>query len=170
MILVTGATGAVGSEVVSQLVAAGAKVRAFTRDASKATFGPAVDADVDVAVGDMDDVETLQPAMEGVERVFMLSPSHHAPSHDANTVKAAQDAEVQHLVKISGLGTIDGSQDAITQWHIAGERAVKESGIPWTILQPGEFMTNTLWWSWGIKGGGVVRARWRQEASPHRSA
>lgn len=153
MILVTGATGAVGSEVVAQLVAAGADVRALTRDASRAKFDPRVE----VAIGDMDQVDTLVPAMEGVDRVFMLSPSHHAPSHDANTVKAAQDAEVKHLVKISGLGTIDGSPDAITQWHIGGERAVKESGIPWTILQPGEFMSNTLWWSWGIKGEGVVR-------------
>ncbi|MDH2429203.1 SDR family oxidoreductase [Sphaerisporangium sp. TRM90804] len=153
MILVTGATGAVGNHVVAQLVEAGAKVRALTRSPGKARFDP----QVDVAIADVDKPETLPPALEGVERVFMLAPSHHAPAHDANIVKAAQAAGVRHLVKISGLGTIDDAPDAITRWHLEGERAVKESGIAWTILQPGEFMSNTFYWTYGIKGEGVVR-------------
>jgi uncharacterized protein YbjT (DUF2867 family) len=153
MILVTGATGAVGSQVVAHLVMAGAKVRALTRNAGKARFDP----QVDIAVADCDKPETLPPALDGVDRVFMLAPSHHAPAHDANIVRAARRAGVKHLVKISGLGTIDGAPDAITQWHMQGERSVKESGIPWTILQPAEFMSNTLYWTYGIKADGVVR-------------
>lgn len=158
MILVTGATGAVGSKVVAALVSAGAKVRALTRDASRAQFGPDVDPHVDVVIGDLSSPETLPGALDQVERVFLLSPSHHAPEHDANTVRAAKQAGgVRHLVKISGLGTIDNAPDAITQWHLEGERSVKESGIPWTILQPGEFMSNTIWWGWSIRGEGLVR-------------
>lgn len=153
MILVTGATGAVGSQVVAHLVEAGASVRALTRDAGKANFDPRVE----VAVADCDKPQTLPAALDGVDRVFMLAPSHHAPAHDANVVAAARRAGVKHLVKISGLGTIDGAPDAITQWHLEGERAVKESGIGWTILQPSEFMSNTLYWTYGIKGYGVVR-------------
>jgi uncharacterized protein YbjT (DUF2867 family) len=153
MILVTGATGAVGNHVVSHLVEAGAKVRALTRNPDKAKFDPSVD----VYVADVDKPETLPGALEGVERVFMLAPSHHAPAHDAAIVAAAKGTGVRHLVKISGLGTIDDAPDAITRWHLEGERSVKESGIPWTILQPGEFMSNTFYWIWGIRGEGVVR-------------
>jgi uncharacterized protein YbjT (DUF2867 family) len=153
MILVTGATGAVGSQVVASLVKAGAPVRALTRDVNKASFDP----QVEVVVADCDKPETLPAALDGVERVFMLAPSHHAAAHDANVVKAAAEAGVKHLVKISGLGTIDNAPDAISQWHLEGERSVRESGIPWTILQPGEFMSNTLYWTYGIKGYGVVR-------------
>jgi (4-alkanoyl-5-oxo-2,5-dihydrofuran-3-yl)methyl phosphate reductase len=153
MILVTGATGAVGSQVVAHLVTAGAKVRALTRDARKAQFDP----QVDVAVADCAEPASLPPVLDGVDRVFMLAPSHHAPEHDGNIVQAARRADVKHLVKISGLGTIDGAPDAITQWHLQGERSVKESGIPWTILQPAEFMSNTLYWTYGIKNQGVVR-------------
>jgi (4-alkanoyl-5-oxo-2,5-dihydrofuran-3-yl)methyl phosphate reductase len=153
MILVTGATGAVGSQVVAHLVKAGAQVRALTRDVGKANFDP----QVEVTEADCGKPETLAAAVEGVDRIFMLAPSHHAPEHDANIVNAARAADVKHLVKISGLGTIDNAPDAITQWHLQGERSVKESGIPWTILQPGEFMSNTLFWTYGIKGYGAVR-------------
>lgn len=154
MILVTGGTGVVGSQVVAHLVKADAKVRVLTRDPAKANF----DQKVEVVVADCDKPDTLPPALDGVDRVFMLAPSHHAPAHDANVVAAAAKAgSVRHLVKISGLGTIDGAPDAITQWHLQGERAVKESGLPWTILQPSEFMSNTLYWTYGIKGYGVVR-------------
>ena len=66
MILVTGATGTVGREVVVELLAKGAKVRAMTRDASKAKF----DERVEVVVGDFEAPETLAGAVDGVESVF----------------------------------------------------------------------------------------------------
>ena len=69
-VLVTGATGTVGSVVVSQLVAAGLDVRAFTRSPEKATFAPGVTP----FKGELLDVDALRAAMDGVEAVFLLSP------------------------------------------------------------------------------------------------
>jgi nucleoside-diphosphate-sugar epimerase len=69
-VLVTGATGTVGSVVVSQLVAAGLDVRAFTRSAEKATLAPGVTP----FMGELLDVDALRAAVDGVEAVFLLSP------------------------------------------------------------------------------------------------
>ena len=69
MILVTGATGTVGREVVAQLLVAGEKVRVLTRNPSRAQFGE----QVELAPGDLNQPETLTKAVEGVERVFSLA-------------------------------------------------------------------------------------------------
>jgi len=69
-VLVTGATGTVGSVVVKQLVAAGFDVRAFTRSPENATFAPGVTP----FKGELLDVDALRAAMDGVEAVFLLSP------------------------------------------------------------------------------------------------
>jgi len=153
LILVTGATGDLGPYVVRALLAKQAPIRVLARDPDKVELDPAVD----VIAGDLSEAGSLGPAMDGVDQVFMLAPSNLAPTFDANVVNAAKQAGVQRLVKISGLGVESNTPDAITRWHLEGERLVRESGIPWTFVRPGEFMTNALYWAWGIKGGGVVR-------------
>jgi (4-alkanoyl-5-oxo-2,5-dihydrofuran-3-yl)methyl phosphate reductase len=154
-ILVTGATGNVGLEVVAQLVARGQCVRALTRQPDRASFA----AGVEVAAGDLGQPETLARALAGVERVFLLTNGGpETPLHDVNLVQAAAQAGVRHVVKLSVIGNEYGQDDLITAWHLVGERALRLSGLAWTFLRPGSYMSNALHWAQGIRHHGVVHS------------
>jgi (4-alkanoyl-5-oxo-2,5-dihydrofuran-3-yl)methyl phosphate reductase len=157
MILVTGATGTVGREVVAQLLAAGERVRAMTRDPGKAKFDPKVE----VVAGDFDRPETLEKALAGVDRVFALSTGPELGIHDANLARAAKKAGVRHIVKLSVLGAGGSTGNAIAAWHEAGEKAIRESGVPWTFVRPGMFMSNALGWARTAKSQGKVFANYK---------
>ncbi len=139
-ILVVGATGTVGSELVKQLVEAGHHVRALARDPDKARkLGEAVD----VVFGDLAKPETLSDAFAGVEKVFILAPP--VPSMEeleANAFAAAEEAGVKHAVYLSnfGAGVFD---DDLFRAHGANERRLRTLGMTWTILRPTRFMSNT---------------------------
>jgi (4-alkanoyl-5-oxo-2,5-dihydrofuran-3-yl)methyl phosphate reductase len=147
MILVTGATGMVGREVVAQLLAAGQKVRALTRNPVKAKF----DSRVDVANGNFDAPETLCNAVKGVERVFSLTFGPQTGVQENNLAQAAKAAGVRHIVKLSALGGDDKTRNNIRKWHDEGEQAIRESGISLTVLRPGAFMSNALHWRESIR-------------------
>lgn len=157
MILVTGATGPVGRQVVAQLAEAKADVRGLTRDPKAARFAP----EVEVVEGDLGDPASLREALDGVERLFMLMPTFGKPegrSYDQNLARAASDAGVRHIVRLSVLAAAQpGSEDPHTAYHLNGERQVRDSGVPWTFLRPGQFMTNALSWADTIKSEGFVR-------------
>lgn len=152
MILVTGATGTVGREVVAQLAATGQKVRALTRDASRTKFP----AGVEVAVGDLEKPETLAKALEGVERVFSLAIGPTLAEREKNLAVAAKQAGARHIVKLSVLGAGGQSRSAITEWHDAGEKAIQDSGLAWTFVRPSGFMSNALQWVATVKNQGKV--------------
>ena len=139
-ILVVGATGTVGSELVKQLVEAGRSVRALARDPTKARkLGEAVD----VAIGDLAKPETLSEAFAGAENVFVLAPPvANMEELEANAFAAAKEAGVKHIVYLSNFGA--GVFDAeLFQAHGANERRLRALGMEWTILRPTRFMTNT---------------------------
>lgn len=152
MILVTGATGTVGRQLVTELVEGGVGVRALSRAPGRA----GLPAGVEVVAGDLGRPETLGAALEGVERVFLLSGGPEGPGHDANLVGAAKQAGVAQVVTLSVLGAGHGADDPITRWHLAGEAAVTGSGMAWTILRPGAFMSNALMWAPTIKAQDAV--------------
>lgn len=104
MILVTGATGTTGSEVVKQLSPKGARVRAFVRDLNKAAGlrGPAVE----LVQGDMSQPATLDAALQGVERVYLVSPAHlRQVEWQGNVIEASKRAGVRHIVKLASMET-----------------------------------------------------------------
>jgi uncharacterized protein YbjT (DUF2867 family) len=138
MILVTGATGNVGSELVAQLAADGVPVRAMTRSPEKARFPEGVE----VVAGDFDKPETLPAALAGIDRVFVCPPGYgpEGPVQERTLVAAAREAGVKHLVKLSTSGVGYGATDPLTSGHRAGEQVIQESGRDWTILRPGTFM------------------------------
>ena len=138
MILVTGATGNVGSELVAQLAADGVPVRAMTRSPEKARFPEGVE----VVAGDFDKPETLPAAFAGINRVFVCPPGYgpEGPVQERTLVAAAREAGVKHLVKLSTSGVGYGATDPLTSGHRAGEQVIQESGRDWTILRPGTFM------------------------------
>ncbi|MEV0151983.1 MULTISPECIES: SDR family oxidoreductase [unclassified Nonomuraea] len=138
MILITGATGNVGSELVTLLAARDIPVRAMTRNPAKATFP----AGVEVVTGDFDQPDTLAAALEGVEKVFVLPPGYgpEGPVQERALVAAAIRAGVTHLVKLSTSGVTFDATDPISTGHRLGEQVIKDSGLTWTILRPGTFM------------------------------
>jgi uncharacterized protein YbjT (DUF2867 family) len=154
MILITGSTGNVGSEVVKQLANAGHKVRALVRDPKEATGRlPTI---VDVVVGDLDNVDTLVNAMKGVVKLYLLAPlSPSLQQQEANVVEAAKRASVKHIVKHSVLGA-QWESIALAKWHRAGERLVEQSATQWTHIRPSGFFSNALNWASMIKQGGTV--------------
>ncbi|MFD7156015.1 NAD(P)H-binding protein [Kribbella sp. NPDC059898] len=141
MILVTGATGTIGSELVRQLEARGAQVRGMTRKPHEFFVH-----------GDFDDPDSLRKAIDGADTVFALTaPGPWVPAHDRALVDAAVEVGVQKIVKLSAIGSTDDEMPA--NWHAAGERAVRDSGLTWTILRPAGFASNALRWLPAIQAG-----------------
>ncbi len=149
MILVTGATGMVGKELVQQLLEMDQPVRVVTRDARKVAH---LGGRVEVVVGDLNNPETLQAAMAGVERMFLVTLELQ---QDLNALEAAKRAGVQQIVKLS---TLEASEHTLQvgKWHYEREELVRASGLG-TFLRPGMFMSNTVaWWASSIKQQGAV--------------
>jgi uncharacterized protein YbjT (DUF2867 family) len=133
--LVTGATGNVGSQVVKELAGRGVPVRAFVRDPGKAAtlLGP----DVALAVGDFADRPPTGAALEGVDTVFLACGNlPEQVAHETGVIDAAAAAGVGRLVKLSALGAGIGSPVAFWDWHARIEGQLRASGTPWVILRP----------------------------------
>ncbi|GEM33002.1 nucleotide-diphosphate-sugar epimerase [Nocardia neocaledoniensis NBRC 108232] len=153
MILITGATGTIGSALVSRLLADGVAVRAATRDPAAASFPAAVD----VVRVDYRDPATFAPAMAGVEAAFLNGlPGPEDTGVDGALVAAARAAGVRRVVKLSAIGTGDPRLGLPGTWHVPGEQAVRESGLEWTILRPNTFASNTLSWIAPLRDGHPV--------------
>lgn len=151
MILVTGARGNAGGAVVRALAGADEQVRALVRDADHAPLPAGVDA----VVGDLNEPRTLSPHFEGVTAAFLLSGYRGLEETLANMRRAG----VERVVLLSSSAAPSGDlTNAVARYHILSERAVRESGVGWTFLQPNSFMTNTFQWRPQLRQGDVVRA------------
>lgn len=148
MILVTGATGNVGRQVVEQLVAAGEPVRALSRHPERADWPSGVER----VAGDL--TEELPAAVFGGARGLFLFPE---PTQVGAVVAAAKAAGVQHVAVLSALAVGLETDNPLERRHRAVEHAVEASGMAWTHVRPGMFMTNTLQWAESIRTSGVVR-------------
>ena len=150
-ILVTGATGNVGGELVRALAREGQPVRALVRRESDRARLP---AGVDAAVGDLNRPRELAAAFDGVRAVHLLSGYEDMPGFLAE----ARRAGVEHVVLQSSSAVPGGdTSNAVARYHILAEAAVRESGLTWTFLQPNSFMTNTLQWVPQLRAGDLVR-------------
>ena len=133
MILVTGASGTVGSEVLKALQGSGAKVRAGYR-----TRPQNIPKGVESVGLDFDSPETVAAALMGVETVFLLS---NMVEPEKKVVDEAKRAGVKRVVKLSVNGAAD---EAFTfaRWHRGVEKHIERSGLRWTFLRPSGFMQN----------------------------
>jgi uncharacterized protein YbjT (DUF2867 family) len=150
MLLVTGATGNVGAEVVRALTGSGDQVRALTR--SDTSSG--LPAGVEAVAGDLNRPDSLAPALAGVAGVFLL------PGYEdmVGTLAAIHAARVERVVLLSGSSAASGdTSNAITAYMMRSEAAVTQSGVPWTILRPFGFMSNALRWRDALREGDVIR-------------
>ncbi|MFJ8963428.1 NAD(P)H-binding protein [Lentzea sp. NPDC102401] len=146
MILVTGATGNVGAEVVATLIAAGTPVRALQR---KGEAPPGTQA----VTGDLNEPQSLGPALAGVDAVFLLPGYQDMPG----VLDQVRRAGAARVVLLSGGSAGDGDPDnAVSRYMAESEAAVRESGVPWTFLRPTAFMSNSLRWAPQLRKGDVV--------------
>lgn len=151
-ILVTGATGNIGGQVIQHLIDRGADVRALVRDHSKANFP----AGVAVAKGDFLDVDSLRTAFDGVSTLFLLNAV--APDEFTQALIAlnvARSAGVERIVYLS----VIHPDVYVNVPHFAGkfgvERMIEQMGFHATILRPAYFIQNDLTIKDAITGYGV---------------
>lgn len=152
MILVTGATGNIGNALVHGLAARDEAVRALARNPDRARFPPTVD----VVSADLETLETVVPALVGIRKLFLLG-----GFATTDLLRRVREAGVEHIVLLTSRCVIGGKPDnAITRMWLDAEAAVRDSGVPWTILRPSGFHSNALRWLPQLQGGDVVRAPW----------
>src|SRR5258708_5865756 len=146
MILVTGATGLNGRELVHRLLARGVAVRALVRNAAKADalrppYPPGQAGEVEIVEGDMARPETLSRALRGVDRAMLISSSDPMMLDvQSNFIEAAHKAGVKHVVKLSGIMPELDSPFRFARMHGEIERRLEASGMAFTHLRAGEFM------------------------------
>jgi len=154
-ILVTGATGTVGRQVVSQLLATDVRVRALTRDPDSAN----VPNGVDVRRGDLTQPETLDACLDGVDVVFLVWTA------DPRAVSKAIEQIARYARQIVFLSSPHQTPHPLFQqpnplaaMHAEIEQLIQASGLDWTFLRPGMFAANARsWWAPQIRVGDVVR-------------
>lgn len=144
-ILVTGATGNIGGEVIRHLLKQQAPIRALVRDPKKATR--LADQGIELAQGDFNHADGLDAAMQGMEKAFLVMPNDpNQVALECSFVDAAQRAGVQHLVKLSVLHSGE-LPSTFQQWHRQIEQHIEASGMAWTHLRPNMFMQNMRWFT-----------------------
>ncbi|MER5738372.1 NAD(P)H-binding protein [Streptomyces sp. NPDC002262] len=159
MILVTGATGNIGSALLKELHARGAgPLRGLTRDADRAAFPEGTEA----VEGDLAEPASLKPALTGVRSLFLVS----RLGADAGILEAARKAGVEHVVLVSSITVQTHPHLGPAGENLAVEELLKESGMAWTILRPTQFASNALMWAASIRGGETVRAPYAETALP----
>ncbi|MFE9583242.1 NAD(P)H-binding protein [Nocardia sp. NPDC006044] len=161
-VLVIGATGHVGGQVVSQLADTGVEIRALARTPAAA----ALPAGVEVVPGDLTAPETLAPALDGVDAVYLTWPN--LPGEAAKSVIEVIAERARRIVLLSSAAVRDdvAEQDnPIGRVHALIEQPILDSGLEWTFLRPYGFATNTLEWAPQIRAGNVVRGAYGAAAS-----
>jgi uncharacterized protein YbjT (DUF2867 family) len=130
-----------GSRVLREPVARGARVRGLVH--SPARVSQVEEAGAEAVVGDLDRPETLPAALNGVERVFLVTPMDlKGGARDSAVIEAARTAGVRHIVKLHGAVRHDG--DVLDQQHQEAMRALRASELEWTLFSPQTVMETNL--------------------------
>lgn len=162
-VLVAGATGTTGSVVARGLRDAGVAVRAMTRG-DRAVPG-LHEQGFEPVVADLADAASLAGAVAGVDAVYVATnASPQLPELEGALARAAVEAGVGHLVKLSVVGADAASPLTFARLHHEAEQRIRATGIAATFVRPNGFMQNTLAWAPGLAGGAVhapvLDARW----------
>jgi uncharacterized protein YbjT (DUF2867 family) len=139
MILITGASGNVGREVVKQALAVGLRIRAAFQSPDIAAKAP---AGLEGVIMDYAKPETIRPVLQGVEKIFLVGPPvRDLATWEANFIKEVRTSGRKHIVKLSALG---GRESVFPSGHRDSEENIEASGLPYTFLRPNGFMQNLV--------------------------
>ena len=169
-ILVTGATGNIGSHIIPQLLKAGANVRALVRDVKKAE--ELSNSGVILFEGDFSNQEALNEAAFGADSIMAITPAGpDAVTQGEALLKAARNSGSPHYVRLSAIGAASDAPTENGRFHYQTDEAVVASGLTYTILRPHFFMQNlfmsvetiradgTMYWGMGNGKLGMIDVR-----------
>jgi len=144
MIILTGATGTIGSALMGRLSQDEVRVRALAHSGAGRT---SIESHgLEAVAGDFDQPETLVSAFAGGDRLFLLSPPHpNQVEREKAAIDAARGAGVSHVVALSVMGADRSSPSAFARWHADIDAHLIDSGLEYTILRPAGFMQTHLW-------------------------
>ena len=147
MILVLGATGTTGSALVDALLGRDLEVTAVTRNPPGVQPRPGL---------------TVSQEIVPADAIYLVAPpGPEIPDHDRRHLRAAVDAGIGRVVKLSAIGTPETPvREALGGWHQPGEQAVRASGLRWTILRPTTFASNSLAWADDLRHGRPIANFW----------
>lgn len=152
-ILITGATGNIGGELIQHLLGKNVSIRGLVRDLKKGA--KLSEQGVELAYGDFSQPESLDVALQGVEKAFLVTSNlANQVELECNFIDAAKHAGVKHIVKLSVLGAGE-LPSTFQKWHREIEMHLEQSGIVWTHLQPNMLMQNIRWFAQTIAQNGA---------------
>ena len=148
MILLTGATGRVGSAAAKALARANIPFRALVRDPDKVAFDP--DA-AEIVQGDLNDPAIVKQALQGVSRALTVMGNHPDQANlERQFASLAADAGVSHLVKVSSMEAAPDATATLPKNHYDTEQHIASLGVDWTFLRPNYYMQNMLMYAGSI--------------------
>jgi uncharacterized protein YbjT (DUF2867 family) len=157
-ILITGATGNVGSQLVRRLAALNTPFKALVRNSDNIELLKSL-PQAEIIIGDLADEPKLIDAMQGIEKAFLLTnSSEHAELLQLNFVHAAHRSGIKHLVKLSQFAANENSPVRFLRYHARVENKVKELGLSYTFLRPNLYMQGLIAFKDYIKKDGKFYA------------
>lgn len=157
-ILITGATGNVGTQLVKRLAAAQVPFKAIVRNQDNNEYLNSI-PEAEVITADLVDIAAVSKALQGVEKTFLLTnSSEQAEALQVNFVAAAHAAGVRHIVKLSQFAAAEQSPVRFLRYHARVENSIKELGMAYTFLRPNLYMQGLLAFKDYIKNDGQFYA------------
>lgn len=151
-ILITGAKGNTGRVLAEELSARGVPFVAMTH--SPQNMAELAARGMAVVRGDFDDPATLREALRGIKRAYLVcTPDEHLVPRETAFIRAAQQSGVEHIVMCSAYLSGEEAESQNLRSHGAIERALKESGLSYTILRPVGFMQTFTLFVWDMVQG-----------------
>jgi len=139
MILITGASGNVGKEVLKQIRETGVQVRAAFLSVTKGASAP---SGVEIVIVDFNQQDTLRAAMKDVDRVFLVGPpTAQLRALESKAIDVIRESGVHQVVKLSAMG---GREPIFPRQHAESEDYIQSTGVPFTFLRPNGFMQNMV--------------------------
>jgi len=149
MILVAGATGNVGGQVVRALAGTGSEVGALSRNQPQTPWPDGIRP----VIGDLNEPDSLAGSLARVTSVFLLA----GYRNEGDLLRRLADAGVERVVLLSANSAVHGDlENVVSRYHVLSEQRVRESGLGWTVLRPVSFMSNTLQWIPQLQKGDQV--------------
>lgn len=166
-ILLTGATGTVSSGVIRELHGKGHTLVGLVRDASSDKAKALAAQGVELRVGDLEKLRTVEGAFSGVDVAWLLSkPGLLAPAQQSNALQGARLGGVKHVVRMSAVGAAHDAPTINSRLHALSDTEVERSGIPYTIVKPHAFLQNLLMSAQSIAEQGMLYGAMGNAAQP----